>query len=280
MMADYRLHTLLSAAGLVIGGILLLFFNLDLFSAYEPGAQYVLAVIVALAGGGFFVAYFSDNPNWWRIIPGWTLLALAGMIFASTAPRLDQRITAALLFIGLALAFAHIFLLDRATHWWAIIPSGFMAVLAVVIAANVFIQRAATLDTMLFVGMGLVFFILYALTEKRHQWWALIPGTVLLVFGLFVFTADGGGERTALRWWPLLLVLAGLFFGWRAWRRPALHKLATHSAPSARRAASKPSATKSSSTNQTDRTAPANLGDYTCPAPGASIEILPDPDKE
>ncbi|NJN82375.1 MAG: hypothetical protein HC802_08940 [Caldilineaceae bacterium] len=120
-MTDHRLNDFLWAVGAIGAGSLLLLFNFDLLSQFEPLAQFILAGFCAVAGVGFVVGYLSGRANWWRLIPAWTLFALSGMVFLSTFPDVDPRLIAALLFVGLALAFAHIYLLDRSNAWWAII---------------------------------------------------------------------------------------------------------------------------------------------------------------
>ena len=273
--ADNRLNSLFWAAALIIAGVLLLLFNFDLFAAYEPTAQYVLAGLLGAGGAIFFGAYLSTRTNWWRLIPAWTLLALAGMMVLTTRPEINDRVTAGVLFVGLALAFAHIYLLDRAERWWAIIPGGFMLVLGGVIALSARTERAETLGTLLFTGMGAVFFLLYLLGGRRRQWWALIPGSVLIVLGLFIFVLDQGGENNLLRWWPLLLIGVGIFLAWRAYAiPPKQEKLPINTAPSTPRPG--PISTGPTKRLPEGGAKAGKLGEYSGPAPGASVEVLPE----
>ncbi|GIV76006.1 hypothetical protein FKZ61_018300 [Litorilinea aerophila] len=268
-MSDYRLNALFWSIGLILAGVILLLFNLQLLAAYEPTVQYVLAGGLALGGLGFMASHLSTRENWWRLIPGWTLLALALMVYLSTLEGIRRPVTAAFLFLGLALAFGHIYLLNRREHWWAIIPGGFMLVVSAVIALSAYVSRAETLGTVLFVGMGLVFFALYLLSERTRQWWALIPGSILVLFGFFVFTLDGGSENVAARWWPALLIIVGAGIGWHTLRRGRTRRerLTVHTAPRSPRTGS-----ISSERGGTGGV----LGEYTHPAPGASVEVLPD----
>ncbi len=276
--SDYRLGPILWSIGLGVLGVTLLLFNFDLLAPYEPLAQFILAALFALAGVGFFFAAYAGMPrDWGQLIPAWTLMALAGMILSSTIDALDARLTAAILFIGLAAAFFHIYLLRRLENWWAVIPGGFMLVLAVVIALSVRIVRAETLAAVLFAGMGLVFFALYLLPARRRQWWSLVPGSVLLVFGLFVLTSSETGTAVWLRWWPILLILAGIGMGFAAWRRQPAERMTINAAPTAFQPAALPEPTEATAPAPSTRAA---LGEYTRPAPGTSVEILPDPDEE
>jgi len=271
---DNRIGGFTWAAAFVLGGLGLLLFNLGSFTAWEPYLQYILAALLGLSAIGFFASYFSRTENWWRLIPAWTLLALAGMVYLTTVQSLDQRITAGLLFVGQALAFAHIYLLDRDERWWAVIPGGFMLVLGGVIALSSRTMDPDTLGTTLFVGLGCVFILLYLLGRRARLWWALIPGVVLVLFGLFLFSVERSQENIFVRWWPVLLLLFGLFLGWQAVvRKPGGEKLSINSASNiSRHSTAKPGVTSAGP--------PPRLGEYKGPAPGATVEVLADPDEK
>ncbi len=270
---DNRVGSFTWAGAFVLGGLGLLLYNLGAFDAAKPWLQYILAGLLGLGSIGFFASYFSRTSNWWRLIPAWTLLTLGGMIYLTTVQSLDQRITAGLLFVGQALAFAHIYLLDRTERWWAVIPGGFMLVLGGVIALSSRTMNPDTLGTTLFVGLGGVFILLYLLGQRTRLWWALIPGVVLVVFGLFLFSVERSQENTLLAWWPVVLLLFGLFLGWRAiTRKPGGEKLTVNSASNlSRHGTAKPGATAA---------IPPRLGEYKGPAPGATVEVLADPDEK
>jgi hypothetical protein len=269
-MEENRRNRLLWAAALILAGTLLLLFNLDLLAAYEPTAQIVLAGLLGAGGLGFLLATIGRRAQWWRLMPGWTLLALAAMTLLATQPDVPRPLIAALLFVGLALAFAHVYLVARGEHWWAIIPGGFMLILAGVISLSIFTARLETLGAVLFVGMGLVFALVYLLGGQRH-WWAVIPGMVLVLFGLLLYTVDrqtGDGALTTflLRWWPIAPILVGFWLAYRgvSGGTPHAEKLSVNVAPG----------NKAESPPLRER-----LGEYSQPAPGATIDILPDPDE-
>ncbi|MCB0188497.1 MAG: hypothetical protein KDE31_29705 [Caldilineaceae bacterium] len=87
-MTDYRLNGLLWSVGLVVGGALILLFNFDLLGNEQPLLRYLLAGGLALAGAVFFSAFLAARQHWWRLMPAWTLLALAGMVGLSTRPQI------------------------------------------------------------------------------------------------------------------------------------------------------------------------------------------------
>lgn len=276
MMADPQSRTLPWALTLVLGGVVLLIFNFGLLDAYAPWPQAVLAGGCAAAAAWFFIGFARHRQEWWRLLPAWTLTALASMVLSAALLQPDRTWIAAQVFGGLALAFGNIYLTARHERWWAILPGGFMLVLAVVVGASRTITAFEQLAALLFGGLGLVFFLLYLLDGRRRQWWALIPGGVLLVFSALALTSTTTLEEGGIvRWWPLLLVAAGLLV-WAAGRRTPRRadKLEINTAPRSRSSAS--TAGKASKTpSQPPR---ATLGEYTQPAPGASVEILSDND--
>lgn len=281
-MGDARGRAWAWSFSLVLGGLVLLLFNFGWLDAYAPWPQAVLAGAFAVAAAVFFVGYARNHLEWWRLLPGWTLTSLAAMVLSATFAKVDRALIAALLFAGLALAFGSIYLAARTERWWAILPGGFMLVLAVVVAASTWVATTEMLAALLFAGLGMVFFLLYFLDQKRRQWWALIPGSVLLVFGLLALStgtvAESETQAGLLRWWPLALILAGLVVGLRPRRTQApADKLVINSAPSKK--ATQKNAGSGGAAKSSSQPAPrASLGEYTQPAPGASVEILPDND--
>ena len=269
--SDNRISSLIWGVLLALAGIALLLFNLDVFIRFEPYIQYVGAALLGLLALGFFGSYLSARRgDWSRLIPGWTLIALAVMVYLTTLTALDQRVTAGAFFVGQAIAFAHVYLLDRAERWWAIIPGGFMLMLGGTIALSSLTEEPAVLGTALFIGLGIVFFLLYLLGQRRQLWWALIPGSVLVLFGLLLFSAGRSEQNLILRWWPLLLPLLGAWLIWRATRARPNRKLATNTAPKQ---------TRSQDRSSEGRGGERRLGEYSGPAPGATVEVLPDPEE-
>ena len=268
------------AISLVLGGVILLLYNFGLLDAYAPWPQAVLAGGCAVAAAFFFIGFARHRAEWWRLLPAWTLAALASMVLTGALAQWDRALIAAQVFGGLALAFGSIYLLARQERWWAILPGGFMLVLAVVVGASRWITAVELLAALLFGGLGLVFCLLYLLDGRRRQWWALIPGSVLLVFGALALASTSGlQEEGVVRWWPLLLVAAGLLV-WAAGRRaprPA-DKITVQSAPRPKAPAAVKGKGGKAAGAAGQPQSRAALGEYTQPAPGASIDILPDND--
>lgn len=277
-MTDPRLRSILLATCLIGGGVLLLLVNFGVLDAYAPWPQVGLAAVGVVAALGFFASFARNRSEWWRLMPAWTLIALAAMSLISVFPAVDPRWIAAMVFLGLAAAFGHIYLLARAERWWAIIPGGFMLVIGLVVGISSQVPSNELLASLLFVGLGGVFFVLYALGGRRRPWWALIPGSVLVIFGLLVLTAGREGQNDLLRWWPLALIVLGLAVAVSARRISPAEKLAVNTAP---KTPVRPAA-KGQGAPVKPSAAPATrgqLGEYSQPAPGTSVEVLVDLDE-
>ncbi len=154
------------------------------------------------------------------------------MVMLSTQESVGGRLVAAVLFWGLGLAFGHIYLRARSENWWAIMPGGFMIVLGVVIGLSQWVQSLEVLGAVLFGGLGLVFLLLSLVGGALRHWWALVPGSILLLFGLFVL--GGGHAGGSWRWWPLLAISAGVLIAWRALRPAPAQMMEINRAPAAR----------------------------------------------
>jgi hypothetical protein len=100
-----------------------------------------------------------------------------------------------------------------AAQWWAIIPGGVLLTLGVVSS----LEDVSGMDTggLFFLGLGLTFILVALLPGGRSRSWALIPGSILLVFGAVIGTAMGNLTDYI---WPVVLIILGGFFVFRFFR--------------------------------------------------------------
>lgn len=207
-------NTLLWGGGLFIAGVFLLLVNQHVLDPYAPAWKYILAGLFAAGGIALLVLFARDVARWWPIIPAFTLLTVGLIIFLTTQTDLVGEVLGAILFFGIALAFAVIFLLDR-HRWWAVIPCGVLLVVGATTVLSTLGVSPGLLSATLFIGMGVVFLFVYLLGPlKREVWWALLPATALIAFGLFTFVfskATSNWQMNLVAWWPALLVLLGVF---------------------------------------------------------------------
>jgi len=195
---------------LILGGILILLFNLGVLNTLRPGLEYVIAGLAAISGVGFLTYYAYNRSQWWPVLPGLTLIGVGAMIYLGTQGVARGEMLTSLLFLALAVAFAIVYLADP-HNWWAIILGGILLVIGAVVPLG---QRLPVdlLGALLFAGIGLVFCLVYLLGPvKREVWWALIPGTALIASGLFIYGLTAGREQLLAKLWPLVPMGGGLF---------------------------------------------------------------------
>jgi hypothetical protein len=82
-------------------------------------------------------------------------------------------------------AFLYVYLSDR-THWWTLIPGLTLLGIGEIIAVSTFLpQYEDILGAPVFMGfISLSFWIIYL--TNRENWWAVIPGGVLLSIAIFI----------------------------------------------------------------------------------------------
>ena len=186
---------------LVVGGFLSL---LDAMGVISNAGGIFWGLVFGAGALAFLYLLFNDQANnWWAAFPGFTLLGLA---VSSFLPDSLHSYDGLAFFAGISLAFWWVYFADR-ERWWAIIPAGVLLTLAVVsVLDNT--SEAATGGSF-FLGLGLTFILVAVLPGGGSRMWALIPGTILLIFGAGIGTPLIG---FAQYFWPILLIILGGFF--------------------------------------------------------------------
>jgi hypothetical protein len=250
-MEAYMLNRFLSRFGwiifLLLAGVYLLLNNLGVIG---PWGDLIWGALFAAIGLGFLIWFFVDRTRWWRVIPGFTLLA-AGAVIALEAQQITLGNWAgAIVLFGIALAFWAL-LLRRGDFWWALLPAGVLTVTSILVGVRAQLPGQVWTAALL-IGLGLVFLLLYftrlGQTDTR---WAIIPAGWLLLLGLITLVGAFDLPALADKWWPALLILLAL----------VLLVLAIIRRPKAAPAAPKP--------------APAQGYATPTPAPGASVTQMP-----
>jgi hypothetical protein len=194
---------------LIVAGVLFLLQNLGV----SLGSLTLLWALLFGAGGVVFLYVFlTDRANWWALIPGFALLGLASvMVLNQLAPRLGEVLGGALFLGGIGLAFWMIYFTNR-ENWWALIPGGVMATLALVTVLSSFLAGAET-GGVFMLGLGLTFGLLSLVrTPEGRMSWALIPAAVFVVIGLAITAATASLLQYL---WPAALIALGLYMIFR-----------------------------------------------------------------
>jgi hypothetical protein len=190
---------------LIIGGVLLL---LDSTGVFKGGALF-WTIALGVVGILFLWFYFTNRDHWWSLIPGIILLGVSATLgLSSFLPGFDESNYVGTIILGsIALGFLLVYLANR-NNWWAIIPAGVMATIAVV----------ATFDTMttglasggiFFLGLGITFALVAFLPNPVSKMrWAWITAGILGIFGIILFVAS----ETYLNYvWPIAILLVGIY---------------------------------------------------------------------
>jgi hypothetical protein len=197
---------------LVIGGLLLL---LDTFGVIHGGTIFWM-VASAFVGVLFIGLYISQHEHWWALIPGTILLTVALIIgLTSFVPNFnDQGLQGTIILGGIGLSFFLVYLADRG-NWWALIPAGIMATIAL-IAAPFGNSTALAGGGIFFLGLGVTFALVALLPNTVGPMrWAWIPAVVLGVIGILILIS---AEDLINYVWPAALILGGVLLIIRAFR--------------------------------------------------------------
>ena len=193
---------------LIVGGLALLLQELGV--PFIGGVFWI--IILAFAGVLFIIEFINQRANWWALIPGCTLLGLAATALVGTLLPAVLAFLGGALFLGsISLAFWLVYGFNREA-WWAIIPGGVLATLAVVSLSGL---SGFGIDTggLFFLGLGLTFALVAVLPNPVGSMkWAWIPAAVLLIMGILISAATSSLINYV---WPVALILGGGFLLYR-----------------------------------------------------------------
>ena len=198
---------------LVLGGILLL---LDTFDIFRGGALF-WTIIGAIAGILFLSLFITNRDHWWALIPGTIFIAISATIGLDTfMPGFsDTNLDGPILLGGIALSFLFVYIAER-SYWWAIIPAGVMATIAIVAVLDSSTTGAAS-GGIFFLGLGLTFALVAVLPTNTNQMrWAWIPAGILGLMGILILLA---AEDLINYIWPSALIIVGVLMVGRSLRR-------------------------------------------------------------
>jgi hypothetical protein len=196
---------------LILAGVLFLAQNLGFFRV----GDLFWVVLLALAGAFFLSLFLQNRTNWWPLIPGLTFFSVGIIVLLNAvSPDHGARWSGSIILAGIGLSFALVYLFAR-QNWWAIIPAGVLFTLAMIAGLEEFFPALGTAG-LFFLGLGLTFALVALLPNPQGEMrWAWIPAGVLLLIGSIFLVA---GENLLGYAWPIILILAGGLFIFRAIR--------------------------------------------------------------
>jgi hypothetical protein len=192
------------------------------------GLLMIAAGGVALAQQMGFINQFSDQVWIWVFafvsllaflnyaLSGWTqwgwlfpagVFGGVALIIALAVSGYDNPAMASPLFFGLLIPFAAAYLTDRARNWWALIPGGVMAFLALttLLVDNVGGEWVGALFLFM---IAISFFVVYL--NDRTRVWAVVLAYITAVLGIAPLMSTGG--RDAAYYGPIFLFAVALPF--------------------------------------------------------------------
>jgi hypothetical protein len=132
----------------------------------------------------FFISIFiQSREQWWGLIPGITLLAIAVLIILNDLfPRLSGVWGGGIVLGGIGLAFLVVYLVNPA-NWWALIPMGVMLTLAGVSV----LDEITRIDTggLFFLGLGVLGLMGVFISASSVSLMGYIGPAILILAGLF-----------------------------------------------------------------------------------------------
>jgi hypothetical protein len=185
---------------LVLGGVLSL---LDAMGVITNAGGIFWGAVFGVAGLVFLYILINDRNSWWAAFPAFTLLGLAA---SSILPSALEAYRGLVFFAGISLGFWWVYFTGT-ERWWAIIPAGVLLTLGIVSS----VENAPDLPTggLFFLGLGLTFILVAVLPGGGGRSWALIAGTILLLFGALLGTPYRGITNYL---WPAILIILGGYF--------------------------------------------------------------------
>jgi hypothetical protein len=172
-----------------------------------PG-EAIGSLVMLGAGAPFLLVYALDRKRWWALIPGGVLAGMAVIILLAT--RTSGEVIGSVVLGVMALPFLAVYAAAPQKNWWALIPAGVFASLAVMVfvitGRSVSDDLGARLSGILFLGVGLTFAVLWLQRTSIPTAWAIYPAAGLVTFAALAFAL---GARLELVW-PLVLIGVGL----------------------------------------------------------------------
>jgi hypothetical protein len=200
--------------GLMAIGILYLLQN---FGIVDAALSIVWILLFAAAGLVFLYVYRQNREQWWALIPGFTMLGLAGLIVLNEyAPSGLQDLAVPIFLSIIGLSFALIYIQQR-DYWWAIIPAGLLFSVAVMSGLEPLLDGGEALVGVFFLGGGLTFGILGVMkTPQGRMKWAFIPAALFIVMSGIFFSIALEAIQIV---WAVGLVVVGVYFLFRGFRK-------------------------------------------------------------
>ena len=186
------MNTQSKSAGLVLGGLLIIFGVLALLDTFIDLGAWVWVAVLTVGGLAVYVVYAVERTEKWMLIISYVMLAVAGLVALLTLGLLPDPFVATYVLLSIALPFLAAFLFNR-TNWGLLIPAYVLLAIGVMVPLiDLGVLYDTLIATYVLIAIAIPFFVVYILNTRN--WWALIPGGILAIIGLGFLIASASVE--------------------------------------------------------------------------------------
>lgn len=205
--------------GIVWGGLLILFGIMALVGTFVDLGPWVWIVVLGLAGLLVFLLFLTDRSEFALLLPTYVLWVIAGLIAITEINILGDAWIPFYVLTSIALPFLVVYFRNR-SQWWALIPAYvLLAVGLMVLLLETNILNDLLVPAYVMFAIAIPFLFVYA--RNRKNWWALIPGGILIVIGLAFLIAEAALEFIL----PVVFILLGIGILLRAFTRKQISEM-------------------------------------------------------
>ncbi len=190
--------------GIVWGGLLILFGIMALVEVYTDLSPWIWFIVLALAGLLVLLVFLSDRRDYSLLLATYILWVIAGLIALLELNILSDPWVPLYVLSAIALPFLVVYFRDR-NQWWALIP----AYVLLAVGLMVLLLESNVLSDLLvpaYVMFAIAIPFLVVFANNRKNWWALIPGGILVVIGTAFLIAEAALEFIL----PVVFIILGI----------------------------------------------------------------------
>jgi hypothetical protein len=190
--------------GIVWGGLLILFGIMALVEVYTDLSPWIWFIVLALAGLLVLLVFLTDRSDYSLLLATYILWVIAGLIGLLESNILSDPWVPLYVLSAIALPFLVVYFRDR-NQWWALIP----AYVLLAVGLMVLLLESNVLSDLLvpaYVMFAIAIPFLVVFANNRKNWWALIPGGILVVIGTAFLIAEAALEFIL----PVVFIILGI----------------------------------------------------------------------
>jgi hypothetical protein len=204
-----------SSHNAVWGGLLILFGVVGLVDAFADVTAWGWVGVLMLAGLGVLGVYVTNRAEWAILIPAYVMWAVAGLVALVTLDVLRGAFVPTYVLAAFMLPFLVVYVRDR-EQWWSLIPAWVLLAVGLMVGLiGQGILRDLLIPAYVMFAIAIPFIVVYA--RNPSQWWALIPGGIMIVIGASFVVAEGMFQYVA----AIVLLVVGTWILLRQFTRSA-----------------------------------------------------------